>query len=336
MIQTVFSAELPAREHLLIQKHRIQTDPAGPRMAVVTGIHGDELEGQFVAFELGRILEENIDLVHGTVDIYPAVNPLGINSIERGVPMFDVDLNRTFPGDAAGDLTETLAAAIVDDIAGADVAVDIHASNIFLREMPQVRINEQSFQELVTLAPLLNVDYVWVHASATVLESTLAYSLNALGTPTLVVETGVGMRITDEYCHRLTRGLLRLAAHIGIWKGEYERGAAPIVSHDGKVSYLNADHAGIFLPSAPHGTMVEADRLIGRIADPLTGTIVEEVKAPAAGLLFTLREYPIVYPGSLLARILTDVPTWHPLPADAAAAGRAQSGVATEGREDAR
>ena len=27
--------------------------------------------------------------------------------------------------------------------------------------------------------------------------------------------------------------------------------------------------------------------------------------APADGLLFTLREYPVVYPGSLLARILT-------------------------------
>ena len=28
-------------------------------------------------------------------------------------------------------------------------------------------------------------------------------------------------------------------------------------------------------------------------------------RAPADGLLFTLREYPVVYPDSLLARILT-------------------------------
>ena len=27
--------------------------------------------------------------------------------------------------------------------------------------------------------------------------------------------------------------------------------------------------------------------------------------APADGLLFALREYPVIYPGSLLARILT-------------------------------
>lgn len=124
-----------------------------PRIAVVTGIHGDELEGQYVAFKLGQILEANKDKLYGTVDIYPAINPLGINSIERGVPMFDVDLNRTFPGNPEADLTETLAAAVIGDIEGADVAVDIHASNIFLREMPQVRVNEISADKLVPLAP---------------------------------------------------------------------------------------------------------------------------------------------------------------------------------------
>ena len=41
------------------------------------------------------------------------------------------------------------------------------------------------------------------------------------------------------------------------------------------------------------------------IADPLTGEVRQTLMAPADGLLFTLREYPVVYPGSLLARILT-------------------------------
>ena len=37
----------------------------------------------------------------------------------------------------------------------------------------------------------MNVDIVWVHGASTVLEATLAYSLNSTGTPTLVVEAGV-------------------------------------------------------------------------------------------------------------------------------------------------
>ena len=311
MIETVFSAELPVSEHLTIQKNRIvglghDKEGSGRRLAIVTGVHGDELEGQYVAFELARRLKASPDLLSGTIDIYPAVNPLGINSIERSVPMFDVDLNRTFPGDEHGELTETLAAAVIDDISGADVAVDIHASNIFLREMPQIRINEISADSLLPIAPLLNVDYVWVHASSTVLESTLAYTLNERGTRTLVVETGVGMRITRDYGERLVDGILRLAASLGMWAGRFRAYRAPIVSRDGAVSYLNAEAGGIFLPEAEHGTPVIAGQRIGIIADTLTGEVTQPITAPTSGLLFTLREYPVVYPGSLVARILED------------------------------
>ena len=310
-IETVFSCELPVSESLRVQRNRIvgaggNASAAGKRLCIVTGVHGDELEGQYVAFELNRRLNEHPELLSGTIDIYPAVNPLGFNSIERGVPMFDVDLNRTFPGSEAGDVTEALAAALIDSLTGADAVVDIHASNIFLREMPQVRINEVSAEELLPLAPLLNIDFAWVHASSTVLTSTLAYALNERGTRTLVVETGVGMRITRAYGERLVEGILRLAAHLGMWAGPFRTWRAPIVSRDGAVSYLNANAGGIFLPEAEHGAPVSQGQLIGTVADPLTGRVLERVCAPESGLLFTLREYPVVYPGSLLARILED------------------------------
>ena len=323
MIQTVFSAKLPVGEHLLVRKHRIEgaaTGPFGdgqagedahpaakrPRIAVVTGIHGDELEGQYFAFRLAQLLERDLGSLWGTVDIYPTVNPLGISSIERGVPMFDVDLNRTFPGKATGDLTEALAAAVIDDVEGADVAVDIHASDIFLREMPQIRINEASAEELLPLAPLLNVDFVWVHASATVLQSTLAYALNERGTRTLVVEGGVGMRVTREYGERLAQGILRLSASLGAWDGDFEAHEPPTVARDGEVCYLNARESGVFLPEAPHGSHVNEGQVIGIVADTLTGKVAQEVRSPSAGLLFTLREYPVVYPGSLLGRVLKE------------------------------
>ena len=44
---------------------------------------------------------------------------------------------------------------------------------------------------------------------------------------------------------------------------------------------------------------------IGQIINPLTGTIVEHVRATATGFLFTIRAYPVCYEGSLLARIQT-------------------------------
>ena len=50
---------------------------------------------------------------------------------------------------------------------------------------------------------------------------------------------------------------------------------------------------------------VQKGAVIGEIVTPITGTVEEEVTAPADGLIFSLREYPIVYEGSVIARILS-------------------------------
>lgn len=306
MIETIASVGLPVDETLRIQKNRLEPKKGsnGKRISIVTGVHGDELEGQYICFEVVRRIKKHPELLKGTVDIYPAMNPLGIDSITRGVPAFDLDMNRLFPGSRDGDMLEYLASRMVEDLAGSDVCVDIHASNIYLREIPQVRINQQHEKELVPLAGKLNVDYIWVHSSSTVLESTLAYSLNSRNVPTLVVETGVGMRITKEYCDQLTDGLFCLMKEMGIWDGKVITPREPIVSRDGKVCFLNASTSGIFVPKADHWRNLEKGDVVGKIVDPMRGEVLDEILSPVKGVLFTLREYPVVDEGSLVARIL--------------------------------
>ena len=307
MIETVVSMELPVDEHLRIQKNRIMpVHPTGKekRFAVVTGTHGDELEGQFVCYELQRRLKSMPEQLKGIVDIYPALNPLGIDSITRGIPMFDLDMNRIFPGTEEGPMMETLVKRLMDDLEDADMCVDIHASNIFLMELPQVRVNEETEDLLVPYAKKLNVDFVWIHSAATVLESTLAYSLNKIGVPTLVVEMGVGMRITKAYGYQLVEGILSVMKELGIWEGPVGEVREPIVSFDRAVGYLNADMAGIFVPKIEIGDQVKKGDILGEILNPLSGNVERVVEAPIDGMVFTRREYPVVYSGSLLGRIL--------------------------------
>ena len=307
MEETVASLSLAVHEKLELKKNRLSPLPgndSGKRICVVTGVHGDELEGQYVVYLLNRRIQEHPELLTGTVDIYPAVNPLGINTIQRGIPLFDLDMNGIFPGDTDGPMAEYYAHAVVEDLRGADIAIDIHASNIYLRELPQVRISEETAPALVPLAEQLNVDFVWIHAAATVLESTLAHSLNVIGTRCLVVEMGVGMRLTKSYGEQLVDGILNLMHTQGMWAGETKTPRKPIVSKD-EVAFINADKAGIFIPSVEHNGVVKKGQELAVIADPLTGEVRQTLMAPADGLLFTLREYPVVYPGSLLARILT-------------------------------
>lgn len=308
MIKTIASVELPVDEVLAIQKRRIA--PKGKtkglkRISVVTGIHGDELEGQYVCYELSRRIEKDFDKLKGIVDIYPAMNPLGIDSITRGIPAFDLDMNRLFPGNIDGNMTEYLAAEIIKDVSGSDLVVDIHASNIFLTEIPQIRINELNEKELVPFAKKANVDFVWIHGASTVLESTFAYSLNSTGTPCLVVEMGVGMRITKEYGNQMVDGIFSLMKDLGIWDGDAIIPREPIISSDpDDVSYLNAAVGGLFVQNVRHWEKLKTGDLIGQIIDPLSGKVLEDVLSPVDGILFTIREYPIVDEGSLVGRLL--------------------------------
>jgi hypothetical protein len=306
-IKSICSVGLPVGETLNIRKNRLESDQAGAkkRISIVTGIHGDELEGQYVCFEVARRIKEHPEFLTGIVDIYPAMNPLGIDSMTRGIPGFDLDMNRIFPGQKNGTMTEYAAHKIMEDLSGSDVCVDIHASNIFLTEIPQIRINELHRDELVPVAELMNVDFIWVHGASTVLESTLAYSLNSTGTPTLVVEMGVGMRITKEYCDQLVNGIFNTMKHMGIWQGKTDKVRKPIVADEAEnVVFFNAPKAGIFLPTAKHWKMLEAGDEVGCIVDPLEGDVLCRITAKDRGILFTIREYPVVDEGSLIGRLL--------------------------------
>lgn len=312
MVEIVTSVGLPIDEKLMIKKNRILPEQVNnenieglKRISVVTGIHGDELEGQYVCYELQRRIAEEKDRLTGIVDIYPAMNPLGIDSITRGIPAFDLDMNRLFPGNIDGNMTEYIAAGIMEDVKGSDCVLDIHASNIYLTEIPQIRINELNMDTLVPLAKKANVDFIWVHGASTVLESTFAHSLNSVGTPVLVVEMGVGMRLTKSYGNQMVDGIFNLMKHFDIWSGEVNPVKEPMISIDpDDVSYLNASASGLFVPEVSHGVMLKENDVIGYIVDPLKGCVLDTVIAPQDGMLFTIRDYPIVDEGSLMGRIL--------------------------------
>ena len=305
MIKTIVSTALPINERFAIRKNIIKNGKGNRRVCIVTGTHGDELEGQMVCYLVAKHLNEHLDLLDGTVEIYPALNPLGIDTIQRGIPNFDLDMNRIFPGNPNGTMAEQAAHLIVEDLKGADLVFDIHSSNLYLRETPQVRINVLNEKELVPLAQRLNIDFVWVHDAATVLESTLAHSLNSTGTKCLVAELGVGQRINHKMCNRLTLGIFNLMKDLGMWKGEIQQSliSNPIVCKGDNVEFLNAATSGIFITELKCGVVVAEGEEIGQIVEPMTGTVLSRVISPVEGHMFTIRAYPIVYEGSLMARI---------------------------------
>lgn len=307
LLETVVSTALSVDENMTIKKNRLapkELSGKEKRICIVTGTHGDEIEGQYVCYELIRRVNANMGNLAGIVDVYPALNPLGIDAISRSVPLFDLDMNRIFPGSETGAMAEHVAHMVVNDIMGADLCIDIHSSDVFLREIPQVRVATENSVKLMKYAKMLNTDFIWVADSSAVRPSSLSYTMNELGVPTVVVEMGVGMRITKSYGEQLLDGIFAVMANMGIWTGETKPVSNPMVSTDGVVTVIHAENNGVFMPAVKHWMGITKGEHIGDIVNPFTGEIEEEIFSQVSGMVFTLREYPIVTTGSLIARIL--------------------------------
>ena len=306
MIQEVVSVDLPVHERLVIKKNRLEPENMTgkeKRISIVTGTHGDELDGQYICYEIIKKIQMYPEKLKGIVDIYPDVNPLGIDMGSRGIPMFDLDMNRVFPGDNNGAVAEYTAAGLIDDIIGSDFSLDIHSTNIFLKEMPQLRMTEENKDKLLPYAKKLNADFIWIYSSKTVLDATLAYSLNNMGVPTLVAEMGVGHRINNEYCQQLIEGIFNLMTELEVWDDAPVNVRNSIVSTEGQVSFISAAGSGIFVSSINSMGTIGMGTHIGDIIEPITGKVIQRIESPTDGIIFSLREHPVVYKGALIARV---------------------------------
>ncbi|MEZ5584287.1 MAG: hypothetical protein R3F37_17425 [Candidatus Competibacteraceae bacterium] len=118
---------------------------------------------------------------------------MGLDTLERAIPVYDSDLNCSF-------LPRGRSAAAAhrrgDSPASAKhrPGVDIHSSNVYLREMPQVRIDQRSLRNL-----FLGQADESSHLTRTrrpFARTPGLQSKRASGTPCLMAEMGAGMGLT--------------------------------------------------------------------------------------------------------------------------------------------
>ena len=306
--QCILSIKSPLGPPVEILKHVFAAKSNKPRVSFVAGLHGDELEGLYICHKLLRYLKNlesnRPEAIQGEINIYPAVNPQALENSTRLWPFFSIDVNRTFGSVKTDSLAVEISKTLLQDLqSSSDVVIEFHSSNLQLFELPQIRIIKDFEKKLLPLAKKCNVDLIWVHPNAEIFASTLGFSLNSAKIPTMVIETGICLRIHPEKGDQIFNGMLNLLKEMGTLEILTEPVKEPHLFQPNQVKMVQAHHSGLFIKEVEVGNFLEAGERIGKLIDPIEGSILKEIVSPCFGLLFTIREHPLVHKGSPLARI---------------------------------
>ena len=306
MIETVMTAQMPVGLPIKIKKNRLEPDTIQenmPRLSIVAGVHGDELQGQYICYELIRRIKEERENLKGIVDVYPCVAPMALEIRKRNAPGA-LDMNAMFPGSHHGHTIEYMAAEVIEDLKGSDFCIDIHSSDIFIRELPQIRVPENAGKKVTELAQKSGIPVLWMNSnSSSVWEGSLAYSLRRKGIPNLVIESGIALKIDYEYCKKVIDGIFRMMKELEVFEGEVSPTKKTVTVKKNDVEVIHCNTSGIFIPKIQIGSFVRENQGRGCSVRPILGAEREEVKSSCDGMIFSLREYPAVCEGELLARI---------------------------------
>ena len=269
----------------------------GPCFWVNGAIHGDEPEGP-LACQIA-LAEVDPAQLSGTLVLCPVLNVPAFEAAQRGNPAdtFTYDMNRIYPGDPDGYLSERVAAAHAAAMGPvADLEISIHSggSHSFLDKA--IFVDERP--ESVELATAMGVGWGCIMSSFNPSGSPMAY-MKELGKVGITVELGGRSATSPSAFARVGRELadsiLNILRHYAMYPGE---ALYPSPRYRGQQEALLAPASGIFIPEpgVEFLTMMAKGDPIARIVN-VFGDTLAQLEAPADGMFFGLRALPNVTTG---------------------------------------
>jgi N-alpha-acetyl-L-2,4-diaminobutyrate deacetylase len=288
----------------------------GPTALVMAGNHGDEYPGQVAILKLMRDLEP--DQVNGRIVLVPALNLPAAKAATRLSPLDGKNMNRVFPGQADGTVTEMIAHYLTTVLFPlADIVIDIHTGGRSLDFHPcaTMHLVPDRAQRCKMMEATLawNADFAFLYAD---IAGTGLLPVEAERQGKLVVTTEMGGGETVRPAvHRLTQeGLRNVLVHLGVLEGKKQTrkdcGLPPTrwVQALNREDYRFAPESGIYESLVELGTEVKAGQPLGQIHFlERPDRAPEQVIAPAAGILLAGRAPSLVAQGDCVACIVHEV-----------------------------
>jgi predicted deacylase len=243
---------------------------SGPTVILLAGNHGDEYEGPITLGEMIRDLDPA--QVSGRIIFLPALNTPAVLAGRRTSPVDGLNLNRTFPGDATGTITQQISAYVSDVVMPlGDACVDLHSGGSSLNILPSAIIEPAS-------DPVLRRKNI---AAVLAFDAPLTVVIDNLGEPRTSTATAVRqglITVGTEMAGAGTvsldalaicrKGVRNVLSHLSVLPPTDTHVAAKaeailrIPGHDG---YVLATTNGVFEPFHALGSKVAAGQPAGRI-----------------------------------------------------------------------
>jgi len=248
----------------------------GPTVLLIAGNHGDEYEGQVALMKLSRRLEPAD--VSGRLIILSAANFPAASAGERTSPIDGGNLNRSFPGNPDGSVTQMIAHYIETVLLPkADLAIDVHSGGSSLMYIPSALIRRtddaEKLAKLKQLLALFGAPISFVFAMPQGEDRTLSAAANRAGVAYLGTEIGGGGTIEPHALRIAETGLARVLMAAGVLARALTDEPAPetrFMQVGGADYFVYAPESGLFEPVVELGAEVKADDVAGAIHFPAT------------------------------------------------------------------
>ncbi|WP_271611700.1 succinylglutamate desuccinylase/aspartoacylase family protein [Bradyrhizobium sp. CCBAU 21362] len=246
---------------------------SGPTVLLISGIHGDEYEGQIALSKLAANLQP-VDIT-GRVLILPMANFPAAKTGARTSPIDDGDLNRLFPGEANGSVSQQIAAYMEHALmAISDFVIDLHAGGSSIMHVAAAIVVAEEdavrFQQQMALAQAFGAPYTIVYASRSQPHfGKIALTASARqGAIAIGAELGGAGSVTSNSLSLTELGLIRVLHKIGVLAG-ISNAPPPmrtqVLSSDRPDTMIWAMEAGLFEPAVTVGSSVRRGDVAGRI-----------------------------------------------------------------------
>lgn len=279
----------------------------GPVLALIAGTHGYEYPPITALQSLRGEIEPA--LLHGTIIMVHIANmPSFLGRTIYYSPVDGQNLNRMYPGDPAGTLSQRIAHEITTKVIDqSDYLVDLHAGdgNEALRPYVYMPVTGDAELDAKTkgLALAFGLDHIVIDDRATGASGPARFTDQAAlvrGIPAITTETGQSGSNDPYWVGLAEAGVQNVLRHLDMLPGEERINEG--VTWLGDYEVIASPQSGIFRAVTKDGYVVSEGALLGVLVD-FFGDEITEIRAPFSGVVNYVISTPPVSKGEPVAML---------------------------------